>query len=182
MITKTKIICANCGKSTEKLAAEIKRQQKRGKTQFYCDLKCAGKSNCNHLELYREQTTEVIKKYCGNRQDKYSQFRYHFNIAKRRSRKYNRDFDLTLEFLEELWIKQNGKCAATGLILDTKYLQTKKQKKNKNPYQASLDRIDNSKGYTKDNIRFVCYMFNIARNDFTDEQVLDFCKKVMNNV
>ena len=181
MITKIKIMCASCGKQTEKPATEIKRQQKKGKTKFYCNLKCSGKNNCNHLEIYRKQTSEIIKKYCGNRQDEYSPFRYHLNISKKRSQKYNRNFDLTLEFLKELWVKQNGKCAATGLVLDTKYIQTKKQRKNKSPYQASLDRIDNNKGYTKDNVRFVCYMFNIARNDFSDEQVLDFCQKVTEN-
>lgn len=28
------------------------------------------------------------------------------------------------------------------------------------PYQISLDRIDDSKGYTKNNVRFVCWVFN----------------------
>ena len=182
MITKTKIICANCGKQIEKLAAEIKRQKKKGKTKFYCNLKCAGRDNCSHLEQYSKQTTEVIKKYCDNRQDEYSPYRYHFNIAKRRSLTYKRDFDITLEFLKELWLSQDGKCAVTGLPLGIKYIQTKKQKKDKTPFQASLDRIDNNKGYTRDNVRFVCYIFNIARNDFDDEQVIDFCKQVASNV
>lgn len=182
MITKTKIICASCGKSIEKLATEIKRQKKKGKTKFYCNLVCAGKNNHNHLEIYRQQTTEVIKKYCGNRQDEYSAFRYHLNIAKTRSKKYKRDFDITLEFLKQLWISQEGKCAATGLSLEIKYIQTKKQRKCKSPFQASLDRIDNNKGYTQDNVRFVCYMFNIARNDFDDEQVIDFCLKIASTI
>ena len=177
-----KIICASCGEKTIKRATEIKRQKKKGKTKFYCSLKCAGKNNCGHLEQYREQTTEIIKKYANNKLDQYSPFRYHLNMAKRRSKKYNRAFDLDLEFLQQLWLKQQTKCAVTGLFLDEKYIHTKKQRKDKNPYQASLDRIDNDRGYTKDNVRFVCYMFNIARNDFDDDKVLQFCKQVASNV
>ena len=84
--------------------------------------------------------------------------------------------------MQQLWLKQQNKCAVTGLFLDEKYIHTKKQRKDKNPYQASLDRIDNDRGYTKDNVRFVCYMFNIARNDFDDDKVLQFCKQVASNV
>lgn len=181
MITKTKIICDSCGKEVEKLAAEIKRQKKKGKKLFYCDLSCAGKINSRHLGKYIEQNSEIIKKYCDNRKDEYSPFRYHLNGAKKRNKQYKRDFDLDLQYLKELWDRQNGKCSVTGLELHIKYIHTKKQRTDKSPYQASLDRIDNSKGYIKGNVRFVCLMFNIARNDFSDNAVIEFCKKVVDN-
>jgi hypothetical protein len=182
MIKKINILCNTCGKEIEKLASEINRQKKRGRTKFYCDLKCAGKSNCSHLEKYvDDKSIKRIQQY-KKQKDEYSSFRYHLNIAKRRSEKYDRDFNLDLNFLKDLWIKQGGKCAVTKLPLNIKYIHTKKQRTDKSPYQASLDRIDNNKGYTKDNVRFVSYMFNIARNNFTDEEVLDFCKCVVNNI
>jgi hypothetical protein len=65
-------------------------------------------------------------------------------------------------------------CAITGLKLVSKVFDDNQPK---SPYQASLDRIDNAKGYTKDNVRFVCLMFNYARNNFTDEETLEFFKK-----
>lgn len=46
------------------------------------------------------------------------------------------------------------------------------------PESVSLDRIDNTKGYTEDNIRFISVMANYARNRFTDSQVLSFAKAV----
>ena len=110
MITKIKIKCAACGKQVEKLASEIKRQKKRGKKFFYCDLKCAGKLNCGHLKEHMQkhivQSTERIKKYSKN-QDEYSSFRYHINNAKRRATKYNREFDLDLYYLSDIWEKQS---------------------------------------------------------------------------
>ncbi len=68
-----------------------------------------------------------------------------------------------------------GVCPFTKQKLE---LKTHNYKTHRNPYQASLDRIDNSKGYIKGNVRFVALIFNYARNDFSDEQVLDFCQKV----
>jgi hypothetical protein len=67
------------------------------------------------------------------------------------------------------------------LDLQVKHIHTKNNKTDKNPYQSSLDRIDNNKGYIKGNVRFVCLMFNIARNDFSDNQVIEFCKQVASN-
>ena len=178
MIKTTKITCAACGKLVEKRATEIKRQKKKGKKLFYCNLSCAGKINSTHLKQYQEE----LKRNTGRgnwlrKKDAYSQFRYHLNNAKRHSNNKNL-IDIDLEYLKSLWESQQGKCAATGIELKIKHINTKKQKIDKNPYQASLDRIDNSKGYIKGNVRFVCYIFNIARNNFDDAQVIEFCKKV----
>ena len=181
MITKTKIICDSCGKEVEKLAAEIKRQKKKGKKLFYCDLSCAGKINCRHLKKYINQNSEIIKKYCDNRKDEYSPFRYHLNNAKKHSIKNKHTINIDLEYLKILWDHQQGKCAVTGLHLQIKHIHTKKQRTDKNPYQASLDRIDNNQGYIKGNVRFVCLIFNYARNTFSDREVIEFCKKVIDN-
>lgn len=183
MITTTKIVCAACGNECIKKATEIKRQQKKGKKLFYCNLSCAGKINNSHLNQYKEE----LKNNTGSgkwlrKKDEYSQFRYHLKNAKQHCRKHKDLMDIDLEYLKVLWKQQNGKCAVTGIDLQVKHIHTKTQKTQKNPYQASLDRIDNNRGYIKGNVRFVCYMFNIARNDFSDTDVLEFCKKVAINV
>lgn len=185
MITKVKIICASCGKETEKRATEINRQKKKGKKLFYCNLSCAGKVNNTHLKPYQEE----LKRNTGRgnwlrKKDIYSQFRYHLNNAKRHCKKCKKidGINIDLEYLKTIWNNQNGKCAVTGLDLQVKHIHTKKQRTDKSPYQASLDRIDNNKGYVKGNVRFVCYMFNIARNDFSDNEVLEFCQKIASNI
>jgi hypothetical protein len=182
MIKTIIITCSACGKKCEKRAAEINRQKKKGKKLFYCNLKCAGKINSGHLKKYVSQNSHIIKQYSNNRKDEYSPFRYHLNNAKNRVIKYNEEFNLDLPYLKEIWHMQNGKCAVTGIDLNVKFIHTKNQRTDKNPYQASLDRIDNNKGYIKGNVRFVCLMFNIARNNFSDTDVLEFCKRVTQNI
>lgn len=43
---------------------------------------------------------------------------------------------------------------------------------------ASLDRIDNTKGYVRGNVRFISVTANYARGILTDEQLVAFCYAV----
>ena len=87
-----------------------------------------------------------------------------FKNVKSRSKKLKRDFDLTKEFVENLYEKQGGKCALTGLVFsDEKYNNCRRR-----PFAPSLDRIDSKRGYTQDNVRFVCSMVNTALGEFGD--------------
>lgn len=52
----------------------------------------------------------------------------------------------------------------------------------RNPKRASLDRIDSSKGYIKGNVQFVCHMANVAKNDYTYEQMIEFCRAMPANL
>lgn len=47
----------------------------------------------------------------------------------------------------------------------------------KSPFQPSLDRIDSSKGYEIGNVRIVWLIENYAKNTFTEEQLIEFCKR-----
>lgn len=50
-----------------------------------------------------------------------------------------------------------------------------------NPFKPSIDRIDNSKGYIKGNIRVVWMIENYCKSSsFNDEQVIEFCKRKLN--
>ena len=52
----------------------------------------------------------------------------------------------------------------------------------KYPYNLSPDRIDSSKGYTKDNLQFVCNRVNAMKNNMNTEELIYFCKKIMERV
>ena len=43
---------------------------------------------------------------------------------------------------------------------------------------ASLDRIDSSKGYTKDNVQWVHKDINYIKRDLSDSEFITLCKKV----
>lgn len=92
--------------------------------------------------------------------------------ARRRSREKNTYIDIDLEYLMYLWNKQEGKCALTGLQMTYAFY---KGRVNTN---VSIDRIDSSKGYTKDNIQLVCMAANQMKNDLTMEELLDMCERI----
>lgn len=83
------------------------------------------------------------------------------------------DWDITFEYLAELLIKQDFKCALTGWDIDAMEV-------NKNT--ASLDRIDSSKGYTEDNVQWVHKMVNMTKQQYTQEEFIDMCKAVTDKV
>lgn len=166
------IYCNSCGKQINKLLTEVNRCKKRGQNKFYCNRSCAGKNNNTHLDRYKDHFKKV--KYI-RQSDDYSSFRWYIKCAKQHSEKRNHTYDIDLEYLKDLWEKQNGICPFTKQKLE---LRTHSNKEKANPYSASLDRIDNTKGYIRGNIRFVALIFNYARNTFSDEQVFQFCKQV----
>jgi len=174
MKTTTMITCASCGKKVEKLASEIKRQKNKGKKLFYCNLQCAGKNSSNLKHVAQFHNNFKVTKYT-RQPDQYTDFRWYMKSVVKNSKKRNQSFDVDLQYLKELWESQNGICPFTKCKLT---LRTHNYEQDRSPYQASLDRIDSTKGYTKGNVRFVCLMFNDAKNNFSDDDVIEFCKLV----
>jgi hypothetical protein len=128
--------------------------------------------------LCRDCNLEQSSKYIKANKDKYyndqqrkretkpvflSQLFYN---AKTRAAKKNIEFDLTKEFLEELLDCSEMKCSVTGLKMNLECHSRKKA----NPFKCSIDRIDSSKGYIQDNVRFVCWAVNQMKADRTDEE------------
>jgi hypothetical protein len=77
--------------------------------------------------------------------------------------------DITLSYMENLFIEQNGLCALTGrrLILE------------KGIDAISIDRIDSTKGYVKGNVRWTTRQANIAKSNYTDTEFLELCRDVL---
>lgn len=46
-------------------------------------------------------------------------------------------------------------------------------------YGYSLDRIDSTKGYTKDNIQVISRLANIMKNNATEQELVSFAKGVL---
>lgn len=80
---------------------------------------------------------------------------------------------LSLEDLKNTWEKQMGKCAYTNINLTLPINSA-----NPNPkisyLMASVDRIDSSKPYQKDNIQFVSRNINYAKNNLSHHEMIKF--------
>lgn len=83
--------------------------------------------------------------------------------AKARDKKRGRESDITSEWAVDLLRSQNYRCAVTGISFFEKTDHWRV-----NPFHPSLDRLDNSKGYTMDNVRLVLLAVNMMRLDWGD--------------
>lgn len=93
-----------------------------------------------------------------------------------RSKETNSICDITREYILDLYKKQNGKCYFSGIEMK---LISNGHKINDNPYILSIDRINSSNGYTKDNIVLCCLCINIMKNSFETNKFLEICKTVI---
>jgi hypothetical protein len=95
MINKISVKCEGCGKSFDRITAEVNRSKKLGR-KIYCSLACSGKAVFSTIELIAENLQS------DNRKDEYSPFRFLFNTAKRHAQEKGRPFELTLKYMKNL--------------------------------------------------------------------------------
>lgn len=89
--------------------------------------------------------------------------------AKARNIKWNVTND-DLDFIME---SQSFKCNLTGRMLSYGYIDL-------NEYTASIDRIDSSKHYTKDNIQILNKNVNMCKQSLNQTEFIQLCKEVAN--
>ncbi len=114
--------------------------------------------------------------------DKQEEKRLHTYISKKRiwiikwanKRWIKFDKEITTEYLYWLCTKQKWRCSMSWILMhcwtDIKY------------NTLSVDRKDNDKWYTKDNIQIVCYMYNVMKSTFTDNECIEFAKSIVKNI
>ena len=155
--------CDNCGSEFEKPLSEINRNLNKGRKNF-CSRTCVGKNNTKNFG--DKKNDYDISRHSNNRKDGYTKFRYHFrNISSR-----NKELNITVEDLKEVWEIQKGVCPYLGIEL---HLNSYGKIKKDPITSASLDRIDSSKGYVKGNLQWISRAMNYLKNDMSELQVFD---------
>ena len=96
-----------------------------------------------------------------------------YHNAKKRSKKL--EIELTIEDIHELYIKQNGLCAISGLKLTHETYSYKDKEHIINRLNISIDRINSNLGYTKDNIQLVTAIVNRMKTDLPDNEFIKIC-------
>jgi hypothetical protein len=84
----------------------------------------------------------------------------------------NIEFNITLHDLEQQWNQQKGLCKYSNTIL------TLPKNTRDKTFNASLDRIDSSKGYQVDNIQWVTKEINLMKMNLTEPRFLELCKVI----
>lgn len=174
METMITLTCHYCGGQFDRRLTEHKRTVRK-KRHAFCSHSCSvtwanGQGLTNHPPGNAENLVP------GNRRDEYTPFRYFARSAKKRKQEY----ELDLPYLKTLWEKQDGQCPLTGWQI---HLPPGAQGfRGAQPGNASLDRIDNSRGYVKGNVRYVALIANLARNIWDDEALEKFAHAVVRRI
>jgi hypothetical protein len=165
-IQGTQVLCTQCGTYKEKEEFYPSKSIKNSlKLTYVC-------KTCTKIKLHEYRNTEagfwvgMWNNIVGGAKDR------------------GLELSITKDDLQEIWVKQKGLCAITGIPMEKVRAMKTSRNRYKNLYKASLDRVDSELGYTKENVRFVCAHVNVMKMDLTDEQLKFWCEAVvkgMNN-
>lgn len=98
------------------------------------------------------------------------------DYIRRRCDRLGYEFDLDRDWVFDKLFE--GVCEATGIPFHVEALG----KDTRNRFAPSIDRVDSTKGYTKDNCRMVIYQYNACKGPWKDSDVIEFAKRVLENV
>lgn len=122
---------------------------------------------CGYAKTWRDTNRSIPEKRA----------RIILTFVRTRSKRLGLEFDISHEFLAKKLIA--GVCEVTGMPLSLE--DADRGKKKVHPFAPSVDRIDPHLGYTESNVRVVTYMYNIAKGDFSDQDVLLLAKAIVAN-
>ena len=162
-------------------------EKKTGNNKYLWDCECDCGNKCvkttNSLKYHHINNN--TKNSCGCEDKRIARWESldvdarHFNNIKSSAKKRKLEFDLTPEFLHELFHKQKKRSAISGrkLLLPGKKGNgsglSQRVSDNKDLI-ASLDRIDSLKGYTKDNVWWISRRENSCKMDLSIQDMEQF--------
>jgi hypothetical protein len=170
--------------------APIKKSEKYRNRSFLVKCKC-GKEDIVFISALRTGASKMCRS-CSSRHCMSDNFKATWkpkscgNLGstlycsiKSRAKSRGISFELTKEFLWQLLVDQNFKCALSGIDI---HLSTKLNKRGTNPeykeITASLDRIDSSKSYTQDNVQWIHKDINKMKNAFDQNYFIETCSRI----
>lgn len=152
----------------------------------YC-IECVCRKNRERwVNGYKEKSVETRKLYAEKNRDVIIQYQrdyYNTEIGRAKSmmktiKKRMKTWGILdeLDFEESYLIElmKAGFCVETGI----EFVYEKQDRFKCHPYSPSVDRIDSTKGYTKDNVRMVIWQYNLMKGEMTDEELLIVCERI----
>lgn len=150
----------------------------------FSEKSCPG---CESLFIPKTRTQIYCCKKCGNsarrhdpeRQNTYRQHQIDYanrsveHFIGRLLNKKSRNRHLRKEYVMGIYDAQRGKCALSGIQM------THITGHGRVATNISIDRIDSDKGYIEGNIQLVCHAVNIAKNSWSQDVFIDFCRKIV---
>lgn len=154
-------------------STRMTQQNGRWRRLWMCKCECGNTSEIEHGHL-----TQKLVKSCGCKRYQSGEsnplWSGHGEISgnrwdaiKRKRRNKELPFEITIEFIWDLFQKQDRKCALSGVSLS--FGKT---------FTASLDRIDSRIGYVSGNVQWVHKDVNRMKNVYSQEYFIETCRRI----
>lgn len=152
-------ICKSCKSSLSKSYPKPSKELVKERNQ---------KNYAKHKEKRIAATRDWLSSANGRAKAMFS------NIRLRASER-GLDYSIGVQDILDLFEKQEMKCALSGIPFCMDFTKPK-------AYGPSIDRIDCTKGYHKDNIRLVLFAVNVGLSNFGTDVYTEICRSVANNL
>ena len=96
--------------------------------------------------------------------------------SRKRALKKGISFELDKPYIIELFNNQNGKCFYSGVKLN---IVKESENMMHDPLKMTLDCIDPSLGYTKDNVVWCAYCVNAFKQKMSIDQMVSICDQII---
>lgn len=95
-----------------------------------------------------------------------------FEKCKVGARTRHLDWDLNIEDVWDIYVRQNGVCNLSGIPVSWAFVGQ--------AHTASLDRIDSKKGYVRGNVQILHKDVNMMKQSFSQEHFISICSAIAN--
>lgn len=145
-----------CGNVIEAIATRVKSGHKRS-------------CGCLHNDIAKSYRLDNNPNWTGYETIRGSLW----STIKRSASVRNLEFNITIEYIWQLYQEQNGCCKLTNLPIVLDFRDSDKKERT-----ASLDRIESNKGYVVGNVQWIHKTVNKMKMDIDEKTFIEFCKLV----
>lgn len=157
-------MCSKC-KDSKSLSEFGKRSSNKDGYNYYCKA-CERATSQSYRDSHRDKANKSAS-------DSRKRLPWHtrlFRGTRSSAATRNLEHTITEQDILDLWEHQSGRCYWLGIQMTEDYVGSR------HPASPSLDRLDNSKGYTQDNVVLTSTFANLGRSNTTVEDFSAFIK------
>jgi hypothetical protein len=147
-----------------------KREYIKNRPVIYYQTKCdCGNISYKKADIFNYNESGCILCHKSSKfipSNKVKNIKRYFSKLKGESKRKNRIFEITLQDIENLLVQQKYKCILSNISISF------------TDGTASVDRINNNLGYTKDNIQIVHRTVNYMKNELSQDEFIRYCKLI----
>lgn len=146
---------------------------------YICKCNCGTIKRMERGEINQYEKSNRGCTKCGKRRNLKDIFVQMYLWVKRSASTRNKKFTISKQYCINILNKQESKCAYTGIKLEFARGTSPKSRIGKTT--ASIDRINNSKGYIPGNIQWVHKDINFMKQSFDHNYFIELCRLVAEN-